>query len=135
METRAQNLLSEIKNYAKDEHLATGSESYTNNDPRLVAAALELAESSKAILGGLYYDFRKTEDGTLRKLKNKVIGKIANIVRNTLERPLLTQQKFNEQSFYLIKLLLEENRKLRAELAELKSGTNLSEEEGKNEKN
>jgi hypothetical protein len=118
--SKPKNLLSRIKKYAKDENLSKTNEAYESNDPRLIEAALELAEKSKSILGGLYYDFRKPSQGLLRNIKNKVIGKIANIVRNTLERPLLTQQKFNEQSFYLLKLLLEENKKLKQDIEDLK---------------
>lgn len=115
------DILQGLKNYISDEHLQLSSEKYQDNDPRLVKASLEIAESTKSILGGLYYDFRKPNQSKLRKLKNLVIGKIANIVRNTLERPLLTQQKFNEQSYFLLKLLLKENEQLKQELADLKA--------------
>lgn len=115
-----EELLKNIREYAKKENLSVETESYTENDPRLIEAALELAGRSKSILSGLYFDFRKAETGAVRKLKNKIIGKIANIVRNTLERPLLTQQKFNEQTFYLLNVLLEEHKKLKEELEKLK---------------
>jgi hypothetical protein len=116
-----QGFLENARKYLEAENLGEKSEKYAANDPRLVAASIELANESKAILGGLYFDFRKADRGFFRKLKNKVIGKIANIVRNTMERPLLTQQKYNEQIYYLVNMLLEENKQLRSELAELKS--------------
>lgn len=119
--TKAEQLLEKVREYAAYENLSIDTNSYEANDPRLVEAALELANKSKAILGGLYYDFRKTDNSFPRRLKNKLIGKIANIVRNTLERPLLTQQKYNEQSFYLINVLLAENAKLKQEIDQLKS--------------
>lgn len=119
-----QELLNNIKQFLDDEHLSKSTEQYAANDPRLVEAALELANNSKSILGGLYYDFRKPNDGFLRKTKNKIVGKIANIVRNTLERPLLTQQKFNEQTYYLLNLLLEENKQLKKQLDRSEKGAN-----------
>lgn len=115
----AKETAEKLKAYTDSEHLVASKDTYADDDPRLVEAALELAETSKSILGGLYYDFRKTETSSIRKAKNSVIGKIANVVRNVVERPLLTQQKFNEQTFYLLKLLLAENAKLKAKLAEL----------------
>lgn len=116
----SENFLKKVQDLAHKENLMQTKEGYEENDPRLIEAAMELAEKSKSILGGLYFDFRKTDTGTLRKAKNKVIGKVANIVRNTLERPLLTQQKFNEQIYYLVDGLLKENKKLSEELEEIK---------------
>jgi hypothetical protein len=123
--TNTDTLLKNIDSYAESEHLAAGVQSYQKDDPRIVGAALEIAERSKSILGGLYYDFRKTGGGFSRKVKNMVIQKLANIVRNTVERPFLTQQKYNEQIYYLVKLLVEENQSLRKEMAELKSNRQL----------
>lgn len=117
---KSSEMLEKIKEYARQENLSQSKQTYESNDPRLIEAALELSEKSKSILGGLYYDFRKPSDSFVRNLKNKVIGKITNIVRNTLERPLLTQQKFNEQSHYLVKVLIEENKKMKKEIADIK---------------
>jgi hypothetical protein len=116
----AEEVRAKIKKYLEDEHLDSSTNTYDKNDPRLIEASLEIAEESKSIMGGLYFDFRKPEDSFTRKIKNKIIEKIANIVRNTLERPLLTQQKFNEQMYYLVNTLLDENKQLKQELEKLK---------------
>jgi len=120
MAINSNKFLTDLKNYAKSEHLDSDN-SYLENNERLTTAALELADKSKSILGGLYYDFRKADNSFMRKVKNLIIAKIANIVRNTLERPLLTQQKFNQQSYFLIAELYKENKLLRTELTKLKT--------------
>jgi hypothetical protein len=80
---------------------------------------LPALESSKDIQRHLYSEF--TTDGNwLRGLKNKVIRKIANITRNTVEKSFMRQQKFNDNLFKLSSYLLEENKHLRKEMAELK---------------
>ncbi|MFW5702856.1 MAG: hypothetical protein ACOCXP_02725 [Candidatus Dojkabacteria bacterium] len=119
MVNKAADLIGKIRNYAHEEHLDSNSQKYEKTDPRLIAAALEIAAGSKNTLGGLYYDFRRSDSGLFRKIKNKLIGKVANIVRNTTERPFLTQQKFNEQAYFLIETLFEQNKKLTQRVAEL----------------
>jgi hypothetical protein len=121
---QTEELLPKVQDMLKQENLTTEQDYFSENDPRLTAAAIEIAGESKSILGGLYYDFRKADTNTARKIKNKVIGKIANIVRNTLERPLITQQKFNEQIYYLVTNLIAENKKLKQELDQLKKHNN-----------
>lgn len=118
---QASELLKKIDDYNKAENLSSGEETLAANDPRLIAASLELAGRTKSILSGLYFDFRKPGTSTLRKLRNKVIDKIARVTRSTVERPFLTQQKFNEQSYYLLKVLLEENKQLKAEIEQIKA--------------
>ncbi len=113
--------LQKVKAYGVTEQISAQSGQFDAYDPKLVAAVYEIAKDSKSILGGLYYDFRKSEQGLARKLKNLIIEKIANIVRNTLERPLQTQQKFNEQVYYLLTMLQMENSALKAEIAKLNS--------------
>jgi|GEM_PF-4966707 len=115
------NFTENLKKTVAAENLGKPSEKYSQTDPRLLEAAIEIATKTKSVLGGLYFDFRKTETGTLRKLKNKVIGKIANIVRNVVERPFLTQQKYNEQMLYLVQNLLARQAELEEEVASLKS--------------
>lgn len=114
-------LVAKAKQFVAAEQLDHKQAKYKESDPRLVEAALEVAETSKNILSGLYFDFRQTGGGSLRKLKNAVLGRIANVVRNTLERSLLSQQKFNEQTLFLIKSLQKDNSELRQQISDLKN--------------
>lgn len=120
MATATNELSGKLHDYLQAEGLARDVEKYRNDDPRLVTAALEVAQQSKSLMGGLYQDFRKREDSFARRLKNKIIGKIANIVRNTLERSLQTQQRFNDQIYYLTKLHNEKIAALETEITKLK---------------
>jgi hypothetical protein len=114
-------LVANAKKFVAAEQLDQKQAKYEESDPRLIEAALEVADTSKNILSGLYFDFRQTGGGSMRRLKNTVLGKIANIVRNTLERSLLSQQKFNEQALFLIKSLQKDNAELRREISALKT--------------
>ena len=60
--------------------------------------------------------FYLNEQGFSRKIKSQLIRKIANVSRNTVELPLMRQQKFNDNVVLLLEYLFEENKKLKAEL-------------------
>ncbi len=115
-QSSSNDLVGMARKFVAAEQLDQKQAKYEDSDPRLIAAALEVAETSKNILSGLYFDFRQTGGGSLRRLKNLALGKIANVVRNTLERSLLSQQKFNEQTLFLIKSLQKDNAELRKQI-------------------
>ncbi len=116
----SKKLRTNLTSFLKTEQiLGAQTNKYDEFDDELIAAALSVAKDNKAILKGLYTDFRKPESSRVRKIKNTIIGKIANIVRNTIEKPFLSQQKYNEQIFYLINALIQENKKLTSKLEKL----------------
>lgn len=81
--------------------------------------AIPALNNLKEIQSGLYQDYFLAEQGTVRKMKNKVIRKIANVTRNTVELPLMRQQKFNDNVTAVLEYLFEENAKLRQRISEL----------------
>lgn len=81
---------------------------------------LEALDSSKDVLGQLYYDFSHGE-GFLRKLKNLFIKRISSISRNTVERSMIRQQKFNDNTARLLRVLAEENQELKSRISQLTS--------------
>lgn len=76
--------------------------------------------SNKDILKNLYFDFYPGRSGLLAFLKKKVIGKIANVTRNTVEHSMMRQQKFNDSVAFLLAELIKENIELRKELSKKK---------------
>lgn len=83
-------------------------------------AYLQHLQSVKEVTNGLYADFRKTDHSFLQKIKNSVLGKIANVVRNTVERSWVSQQKFNNQTAKLLELLINRIDELEAEVKQMR---------------
>lgn len=81
---------------------------------------LPALDELKEIQSPLYEQFYQGGDGTVRKFKNKLINKIANITRNTVELSLMKQQKFNDNLTLIVTYLLEQNLKLKEEINSLK---------------
>jgi hypothetical protein len=73
-------------------------------------------QNIKDVMSSLYSPFYLNDQGFSRKIKNQLVRKIANVSRNTIELPLMRQQKFNDNVVLLLEYLLEENLKLKAEL-------------------
>ncbi len=111
---RAEKLLGDIRSELKAEGVKLNS---SQDQQELIDKYIIPAlESSKDIQRHLYTGF--TSDGNmLRRIKNKVIQKIANVTRNTVEKSFMKQQKFNDNVFQLLGYLLNENKKLKEELA------------------
>ena len=81
---------------------------------------LPALDELKEIQSALYEHFAATESGMVRKVKNGLIRKMANVTRNTVELSLMRQQKFNDNVSLIIRYLLEENRKLKEQLGKSK---------------
>lgn len=96
------------------------SETVDLHSPEVVNTSLEVAQSTATILEELHRDFRKQNTGALRRAKNYVIGKLSNIVRNTVEKPLLSQQKYNQQVLFLLNHLQQEVEELKSQLKDSK---------------
>lgn len=84
-----------------------------------ITNSLEILSSSKNVSKHLTAEFRKSDTSIFRKLKNFVLGKIANVVRNVMDKPLITQQTFNRQTYHLIAHLIKENKKLSDRITEI----------------
>ena len=80
---------------------------------------LEAIRNTKDIQKHLYNEFLPQGKGLTRRVKNLIIGKIANVTRNTVERSLIKQQKFNENVALLLEFLFKENQKLRGQIKEI----------------
>lgn len=81
---------------------------------------LPALDELKEIQSALYEPFSSSETGMVRKVKNGLIRKMANVTRNTVELSLMRQQKFNDNVSLIIRYLLEENRKLKEQLGKSK---------------
>lgn len=81
---------------------------------------LPALDELKEIQSALYEPFAASESGMVRKVKNGLIRKMANVTRNTVELSLMRQQKFNDNVSLIIRYLLEENRKLKEQLGKSK---------------
>lgn len=114
MEKNAETLLQNVRNLLKEEGVVSYKKEI-NRDELIEKYILPALERIKDVQQPLYTDFISGK-GFLRELKNKLIGKIANVTRNTVERSFMRQQKFNDNVYYLLKFLAEENRQLRSGL-------------------
>lgn len=90
-----------------------GSDTPLSDEELADKYALAAIEHNKNVLQELYFDFTNTGGGVVRKSKNAVIRKLANISRNTMELAIIRQQKFNDSVYFVLKYLIEENKKLR----------------------
>ncbi len=86
-----------------------------SNDEKLSKYILPSLEQSKSTLSNLY-KFQPNSNGTLGKIKEKILSKLKNIVINVVERESMRQQKFNELTYQAIVALVEENKKLKEKL-------------------
>lgn len=112
---RAAELLAKIREYlVKEDQLEVSVK--PEPEELIKKYALPSLNNVKDILGSLYAPFYLDDQDFSRKIKNKMIRKIANISRNTIELPLMRQQKFNDNIVLLLEYLFEENLKLRAKL-------------------
>lgn len=73
-------------------------------------------EKNKDIQQALYQPITFDNQSIVRKLKNSVINKIANIVRNVVEKSFIKQQKYNDNLLIVIQLLLKENEELKSKI-------------------
>jgi hypothetical protein len=81
---------------------------------------LPALDELKEIQSALYEPFSSAESGMVRKVKNGLIRKMANVTRNTVELSLMRQQKFNDNVSLIIRYLLEENKRLKEQLGKSK---------------
>jgi hypothetical protein len=114
-ELTSKELLKEVRKLI-DERGEDGSDTQISDGELAEKYALEAILHNKNVLQEMYYDFAPASGGVARKAKNKVIRKFANIARNTMELTVIRQQKFNDSVYFVLKYLLEENKKLRNEL-------------------
>ena len=76
--------------------------------------ALPAIQNLKEIQSALYNDFFVGGKGIVGKAKGKIIRKMANVSRNTVELALMRQQKFNDNVVTILEYLLSENKRLRS---------------------
>ncbi|HRO65336.1 MAG TPA: hypothetical protein PKU78_03895, partial [Candidatus Dojkabacteria bacterium] len=67
----------------------------------------------------IYEPFLFEKSGIIGKLKNLTLGKIGNVARNVVEKSVMRQQKFNDNSYTLLMHLYNENRDLKERLDKL----------------
>lgn len=77
---------------------------------------LPAINKSKDIQGELYKEFTYESTSKIKSMKNKILRKLGNITRNVVEKPLMKQQKFNNNVYLTLEYLLEENIRLKADL-------------------
>lgn len=114
----AQELLKRIRADISENDIGISA---AKSDPETLVAkyAIPALNNLKDIQSSLYADFFLDEQGWQRKIKNKVIRRIANVSRNTVELPLMRQQKFNDNVTAVLEYLFDENARLRAKIADL----------------
>lgn len=114
----ASELLQKIRVDMKETDLVA-NEAQLDPEELVSKYAIPALNNLKEIQSGLYQDYFLAEQGLVSKLKNKVIRKIANVTRNTVELPLMRQQKFNDNTTAVLEYLFTENAKLKSRIAEL----------------
>lgn len=109
-------LLNKVRGILKDE-------GYDNEgidiEKLILDRLLPSLDELKEIQSPLYEPFYSEGNGTIKKLKGKVIRKIANVTRNTVELSLSRQQKFNDNVSLILSFLVKENQDLKKKLDKL----------------
>ena len=108
-------LLEEVRKLLKDEGYMREN---IDIEKMIIERLLPSLDELKEIQSPLYEPFYSEGNGTLKKLKGKVIRKIANVTRNTVELSLSRQQKFNDNVSLIISYLVKENIELKKKLKE-----------------
>jgi hypothetical protein len=116
----AETLLAKIRKDL-DESEISSLDSGLDAEAMVAKYAIPALNNLKDVQSGLYADFFLDESGWQRKVKNKVIRKIANVARNTVEIPLMRQQKFNDNVTAVLEYLFSENKKLHERIKELET--------------
>lgn len=114
----ASELLQKIRVDMKETDLVA-NEAQLDPEELVSKYAIPALNNLKEIQSGLYQDYFLAEQGLVSKLKNKIIRKIANVTRNTVELSLMRQQKFNDNTTAVLEYLFTENAKLKSRIAEL----------------
>lgn len=111
LDNKAQELLKKVRDLLKSE--GRNLESNIGDEADLMKDyVLEAIKNTKDIQKHLYAEFLPKGKGFTRRIKNLILGKIANVTRNTVERSLIKQQKYNENVALLLEYLFKENQKL-----------------------
>ncbi len=114
----ATELLEKIREHIDATEITTDS-AHLDAEELVTKYAIPALNNLKEIQSGLYQDFFLNDNGFTSKLKNKVVRKIANVSRNTVELSLMRQQKFNDNVTAVLEYLFAENAKLKKTIAEL----------------
>ena len=114
MDKKAEKLLKDIDEVLASEGISIG-ESKEDEFEMIEKYSLPAIQNLKEIQSALYNDFYVGGKGLKGKVKGKVIKKIANITRNTVELALMRQQKFNDSVVLILEYLVKENKRLREE--------------------
>ena len=116
-----QKLMQNLDKYIQEKDILHADQDKANQT-KVVEYLLTSLESSRDIQSGLYSNSTK-EGGTIRRFKNIIITKLANIVRNVVELSFMRQQKFNDNVYTLLDFLIKENVVLKAEITNLKGNS------------
>lgn len=114
----ATQLLEKIREHIEATEI-TADSANLNAEELVTKYAIPALNNLKEIQSGLYQDYFLNDKGLSSKLKNKVIRKIANVSRNTVELSLMRQQKFNDNVTAVLEYLFAENSKLKQKITEL----------------
>ena len=110
-------VLEEVRKLVKEEGF--GEAGKADEEQLVIDYLLPALEELKEIQSFLYEPFYATDASLVRKLKNSVVRKLANVTRNTVELSFMRQQKFNDNVSLILSYLLKENKRLKAEVAKL----------------
>lgn len=114
MDEKSEKLLGNVNKILREEGLSLQADKEDSLE-MIQKYAMPALHNLKEIQASLYNEFFVGSKGPLGKLKGKVIGKIANVSRNTVELALMRQQKFNDNVVTILEYLVEENKRLKEE--------------------
>lgn len=112
-------LLTNLREYIKDKNLTDAQNDFDKKE-LLEEYVIPNLSTYKDIQGELFKKMDMPEGGIVRNVKNKVINKLSNVSKNTVERSVAKQQQFNNAVFLILEYLLEENKKLTKEINSIK---------------
>jgi len=114
---RGEQLLDRVRQVLKKEGLSTQDKVELENEVEtyLLPALDKFRDAGRFI----YEPFLFEKSGIIGKLKNLTLGKIGNVARNVVEKSVMRQQKFNDNSYTLLMHLYNENRELKERVDKL----------------
>jgi hypothetical protein len=115
MNQKEQELLLKLREIIKEKEIPEPGADISMKE-YILESVLPVLEATKDIQAPLYDSVFTEKKGLVGKVKNLLLGKMANITRNVVENSFIRQQKFNNSILQLFKYLVEENIELEKKL-------------------
>lgn len=104
----ADELLARLRDLLEQEGISIPEN--TKTDGKMIESyVLPALENSQNVLADLYTDIAGGS-GSFKGLKQKLVQKIASVSRNTMEKSMIRQQRYNEMMLTLVRYLYEQQK-------------------------